>query len=43
MFFFQRIPESEGLRFKSSWELKTFSLSQARDETKKKTHLSVLA
>ena len=47
MFFFflvtsvgQRIPESEGLRFDSSWELKIFSLSQARDETKKNPPLS---
>ena len=29
-----RSAETEGLRFHSSWELRTFSLSQARDRTK---------
>ena len=32
-----RSAESEGLRFDSSWELRIFSLSHARDKTKKKT------
>ena len=31
-----RSAESEGLRFDSSWGLRIFSLSHARDKTKKK-------
>ena len=34
-----RSAESEGLRFDSSWGLRIFSLSHARDKTKK--HLSL--
>ena len=30
-----RSAETEGLRFHSSWELRTFSLSHVRDRTKK--------
>ena len=35
-----RSAESEGLRFDSSWALRIFSLSHARDKTKK--HLSLI-
>ena len=37
-----RSAESKGLRFDSSWGLKFFSLSHARDKTKKNLSLSII-
>ena len=39
--FLHRSVESEGLRFDSSWELRSFSLSHARDKTKNIFHNSL--